>query len=861
MIELRALGGLGLRDSEDGREILSVLARVKPSGLLLYLALSPPNLGHSRDKLFALLWPDSSTEKARNSLNQALHVLRSGLGLGVIGTTEGGDLFLEAGAVWCDVAAFDQTLAAGHAREALELYSGHLWDPSDLADCSAFERWLDGERRRLCGLAVEAAVSVAQEFEQDGGVADAAQWLRRARDWAPYDEAVVRPLLKLLYGMGERAAAVTEYDAYEKHLAADLELTPSIDLCELIEEIRSSTAGPEAAGREPPGVPTPEREDEAFAKPPQGDNEADPALETTEKTASIRAQPRASWRTRGRAAAAIVVLGAMAAVGASVMRNGRGDAPVLDPTRVLVDLFQNETGDPSLDPVGRMATDRVTAGLTYTTFVDVVSLGTQLLSLEAVVPDTGSTEGSGRLRALARANGTGTVVWGSYYLQGDSLYFLAHVTDAATGEELTTIEPVRGPVDAPLPAVERLRDRVMTTLATITDPRLANWMRYASKPPTFEAYAEFVEGIELHSKSKFRQAIPYFLRAEALDSDFTMASLWAVFAYSNSGQRAPRDSILQALDGRRGQLTRLDRLLLDYQMASLRNNDPHGALEVMRRFLEIAPGSEFLYKAGQAALAIGRPGEAIQFLTKADPEGGWLRWWVPYWRVLTNAYHEVGDYERELEALDRWRQLHPETPAMLRAEIGNLAALGRIEQLNTWIQDQESFFDQGISMARLARELRAHGYGGAATEMQHRAIEWFEERSPEDTGLRERWLLATVLLDVGRLDEAQILLEGILEDGQDGPRRDRFLANLGVVVARRGDREEAYRISRLFEEGEGPSAGAYGRAQIAVALGERERAMVLLRQVDRGLGGLHEDPLLEPLWDYPPFRELMRPKG
>ena len=59
MIELRALGGLRLRDSADGHEILSVLARTKPSGLLVYLALSPPNVSHGRDELFELLWPDS----------------------------------------------------------------------------------------------------------------------------------------------------------------------------------------------------------------------------------------------------------------------------------------------------------------------------------------------------------------------------------------------------------------------------------------------------------------------------------------------------------------------------------------------------------------------------------------------------------------------------------------------------------------------------------------------------------------------------------------------------------------------------------------------------------------------------------
>ena len=57
MIELRALGDLRLRDSEDGREILSVLTRAKPPGVLVYLALSPTDVSHSRDKLLELLWP------------------------------------------------------------------------------------------------------------------------------------------------------------------------------------------------------------------------------------------------------------------------------------------------------------------------------------------------------------------------------------------------------------------------------------------------------------------------------------------------------------------------------------------------------------------------------------------------------------------------------------------------------------------------------------------------------------------------------------------------------------------------------------------------------------------------------------
>ena len=86
---------------------------------------------------------------------------------------------------------------------------------------------------------------------------------------------------------------------------------------------------------------------------------------------------------------------------------------------------------------------------------------------------------------------------------------------------------------------------------------------------------------------------------------------------------------------------------------------------------------------------MGRHGEAIEFLTQADPESGWLRGWVHYWGALTRSYHELGDYERELEALNRMRQLHPESPSTFRIGMRALAASGRIEELvscpvNTW---------------------------------------------------------------------------------------------------------------------------------------------------------------------------------
>ena len=851
LIELRTLGGLDLHDSH-GRELRAIFSAPKRAALLTYLAIATPHGFHRRDTLSALFWPELDHEHARRALRQALYKIRRSVTDGSMVSPGDGEVGLDRDAFWCDAVAFEQLLDDERLEEALALYRGELLEGFHLSGCLEFERWLEDERRRLKDRSAEAAWSLAEQALAGERTAQAARWGRRALALSPYDEGVVRRVIELLDRAGDRAGAIREYEAFAKRLRQDYEAEPAPETTALIASVR---AREHANGGALPSVPLTKQADDA-------------------PVTSVAVDARRSWRTRRLAAGAIVALGAVAVAGATVIANGRGNVPALDPTRVLVDIFQNETGDPSLDHLGRMATDRVTAGLTLASFVDVVSLGTRLLSREPVVPDTGLLEPAD-LQALARANGTGTVVSGSYYLQGDSVHFLAHVTNAATGEELAIIEPVWAAVGTPASAVEVLRDRVMTTLATLTDPRLAKWMRYASKPPTFEAYQEFVEGIELHTHQKPREAIPHFLAVAALDSNFTMASLWAVYAYENSGQWSLRDSIGQALNRRRGQLAPLDRLLLDYQLAYYRG-DHHSALEAMRRFVEIAPGSEFLYKAGTAAFNAGRPREAIGFLTQADPESGWLRGYWLYWYYLTGAYHWIGDHGREFEAARRARRQYPDQPAARFYEMRALAAMGRIDELNARIEEAQEL---GVRpcIFPVATELNAHGYRAAGMQVLRRRIEWWESLPAEERqSVVVRQCLATSLKLVGRLDDARKLYEEAEEAREerspawpgDGITKLAWLADL---AARQGRREEVLRISRLADSVPRPQEwrtavnDLWWRTVIAMALGDREPAMTLLRK-RRAMGGpalswAHTQYQLEPLWDYPPFQELSRPKG
>jgi hypothetical protein len=57
----------------------------------------------------------------------------------------------------------------------------------------------------------------------------------------------------------------------------------------------------------------------------------------------------------------------------------------------------------------------------------------------------------------------------------------------------------------------------------------------------------------------------------------------------------------------------------------------------------------------------------------------------------------------------------------------------------------------------------------------------------------------------------------------------------------------------------------YWAACIAAQLGEREEAVELLRRAFTEGASIgfhaHKDPDLEALWDYPPFRRFIEPRG
>lgn len=830
-IEFRALGSAELRSPEA--ELRSILARPKLLGLLSFLAVDPAYGFHRRDRLLGLFWAETDQPRARSALRQSLYYLRQSLGPGVLTGRGEEEVGLDDTQIWCDVAAFEGALGEGRTEEALELYRGDLLEGFFVSNAPEFERWLGERRDELRRRASEGAWLLAERAATERNAAAAGRWAHRATSLEPFDESLATAAIELLDRMGDRAGALRLFETFAGRLEEGLDLEPTPETRQLVEEIRARVEPTGAFRQDRPREPTPAA------------GSADPPVEAADPP--VEAGRRSSWWIRGASAGALV---AAALLLVFLTRPSR--AP-LEPGRVVVAIFDNETGDPELDPLGRMVADWITQEIDGLGLVDVVPSPIGLFP-RADFAEPGPVSAVG----LAEETGARTVIDGAYYLRGDSVVVHAQIIDAGNGDLLGAVSPVTGPVDGLGLVVDSLTRRVLRTLAVAVDPTLAR-SGDRSRPPSLEAYRQYLEGYRTfqHVPTQMREALTYFYRAVERDSTFIAPRFYLVMAHANLDEFAAADSNARLLDGMRPRLSEPERHMLDWLLARLRGDLP-GALEAAR-----ARGGP---EVGREALRVNRPAEAIEALTAVDLTPNFF-----LWLSLMEAFHISGDYESELREARRAREALPGRLGLVEAESRALAALGRTDEARRATAEGYSLpLEPEISPATVAvavaAELRAHGYAEAAGSVAERAIEWLRARpEPESDTAAHRLTLARAYLAAERWQDAAALLRALARENPTDPF---VLGDLGTSAARLGHRDEALAISdSLGGLARPPNFGAdlFRQARIAAVLGDREEALSLLRAaVAAGWSFsvyVHADPDLEPLRGYAPFEEFMQPKG
>ncbi len=237
-ITLRLLGGVRLEDASG--PLTGEPAQRHRVALLAVLALAK---GHRmpREKVMALLWPESSPDNARRLLNMSIYVLRKALGAQAL-RSEANEIQLDPAHVSCDALRFRDAEARGEFGVATGLYAGPFLDGFFLDGAEEFERWQEGERARIASAFAAALEQHAERLEQAGSEAEALTcWQRLAAENPANAKATLR-LMQSLEGAGDRAGALRAAEIHAEVLRDEYEAEPDPTVAELAARIRDRPA-------------------------------------------------------------------------------------------------------------------------------------------------------------------------------------------------------------------------------------------------------------------------------------------------------------------------------------------------------------------------------------------------------------------------------------------------------------------------------------------------------------------------------------------------------------------------------------------------------------------------------------------
>lgn len=514
MLRLLTLGGLSIE--RDGRPLDHLSGNRKGLALLAVLAVHG-KVG--RDRLMAILWPESDGERARGSLKQTVHSLRRQLAEPdlLLGMTE---LRLNPDRIEADVQLFSLALERGDAEEAASLYAGPFLDGVYLDGTAEFEHWLDGRRDELASRHREALESLAVVAGARGDLAAEVAWWRRLQGADPLNSRAALRLMEALERSGDRAAALRHAQVHERLLLEELDVSLDPTVAEFVERLRASftpwvaqgSAGSDSAG-DGARQAGPETLRPARASTPNTGRRRRPLLQAGGLLAG------GILLALGALVAGLLFTNARAGSGpdgeGSLLAGGDGPSPLAS---VAVLPFLDLSPDRDLEYLADGIAEEILNSLA----------GIQEIRVPA---RTSSFYFKGRnlpIREIARQLSVDHVLEGSLRTDGDRIRVTAQLIDARTDQHLWSrnFEPEFDDLFA-------VQDEIARTVADALRVRLAPGAEASFHPPTGDPAAHdlYLRGLfhwNRRSAPDLLLAIQFF--TEATERDPGYARAWAGLA-------------------------------------------------------------------------------------------------------------------------------------------------------------------------------------------------------------------------------------------------------------------------------------------------------------------------------------------
>jgi pimeloyl-ACP methyl ester carboxylesterase/DNA-binding SARP family transcriptional activator len=197
-----------------------------------------------------MFWGDLPDEQARGSLRHALYELRRALAAAPVLRIDGDTVAVDVDRIDLDVAAFARLLDDGGPQaleQAIALYRGDLLAGLTVKE-EPWEAWLRSERAQLRDRAMEGLARLLAEQRQVGQVQLAIGTAHRLLALDLLQEPVHRTLMALYAQLGQRGAALRQYQECVNVVQRELGVEPEIETRQLYREILQRRTGGGTAG-------------------------------------------------------------------------------------------------------------------------------------------------------------------------------------------------------------------------------------------------------------------------------------------------------------------------------------------------------------------------------------------------------------------------------------------------------------------------------------------------------------------------------------------------------------------------------------------------------------------------------------
>lgn len=640
---LRVLGGFALEGS--GGAPLSVLAHRRARAVLAVLAVCG-DLGCTRERLLALLWPESDEAHARQGLRDALHTIRHALtpeSLPSIASL----LRLDASVVGSDVQEFTQAVASGRLADAVRAYGGPLLEGFHLDGAPEFEHWLAGERARLARECVEALQELAASAEGTGAWTDAARWWARAVEQDPLNSHFALRQMETLSAIGDRANAIQIGELHVHRLREEIGLTPDPAVLARIERIRSG-APPAAVdgaahlrlgevGTRPQPVEE-ARPDRDPPDPPGGERMPAAAMPVPARA------PRWWLRVAGIVAAMVVVV----AIQTALWPRTRGTDAHPPRTAIAVLPFHNLTADTSQAYFAVALHDELLSQLAKVAALRVI--GSASLS--------GYQQTSKPAAQIGEELAVGSIVEGSVQVLGHRLRVIVQLIDPVTEAGLWA-ETYDRPLDDAF-AVQSDIARQIVSAVGVTLSRAEAGGITAVPTADAEAYLLYLQGLEYAGRAGDRRedlaiAQRLYERALQLDSTFALAHAALSTVHARIFSR---------------------RLDVSPARAELQLREARAALRLAPDLPEAHVAMALTYCCGR--YSDRRELEELVAASRHAPNDPSL------WGAIAVTHARLGNWDSVDLAFERARQLDPRNADLFQAQGNRLHCLRRYSEAIEW---------------------------------------------------------------------------------------------------------------------------------------------------------------------------------